>query len=79
LPLFDEHLPRNFLATFADHAHLASLLTLCDFAVDSSPAYCCTVLAEAPFLELPLVLAFAVARLADWSNFVISDEYGTSS
>jgi hypothetical protein len=64
LPLFDEHLPKKFLATFANHAHLASLLPLFDFAVDSLPAHCCTILAEAPFLELSFVLAFAVARLA---------------
>jgi hypothetical protein len=79
LPLLGEYLLRNFLATFANHTRLSSLLPLGNLAVDSSPAYCCTVLAEAPSLKLPLVLAFAVARLADWSNFVISDEYRTSS
>jgi hypothetical protein len=66
LSLFDEHFLRNFLATFAHQTRLALLLPLCDFAVDRSPAHCCAVLAEAPFLEPPLVLAFAVAMSAAW-------------
>jgi hypothetical protein len=66
LSLLDEYLLRKFLASFANHTRLASLLPLCDLAVDDLPAQCCTILAEAPFLELPLVLAFTVAMSAAW-------------
>lgn len=52
---------RDFLATFPHDTPLAFLLSFRDLAMDDIPAHCCVVLTEAPFLELPLVLALAMA------------------
>lgn len=58
-PLFFELLDLNMLSRLVDCTLLALVLTLLDLAVDGFPIFGCAVLAEAPFLELTLVLALA--------------------
>ena len=62
--LFVELFDLNMLSRLVDCAFLALSLTFLDLAVDGFPMLGCAVLAEAPFLELTLVLALAVATLA---------------
>jgi hypothetical protein len=64
--LFVEFLLRNLLSVSPDHTPFALLLPPCDLAANDVPALSFAVLAEAPFLELPLVLALAVAVLVTW-------------
>lgn len=60
--LFVELFDLEMLSRFVDCTFLALGLPLLDLAVDDFPIIGCAVLAEAPFLELTFVLAFAV----DW-------------
>lgn len=62
--LLDESLPRNFLSISPDNALLPLLFALRELEVDNAPGCSFAVFAESPLLELPLVLAFAVAVLA---------------
>jgi len=57
--LFDLYLPSRPI----DRTVLALVVTLLDLAVDGLPIFGCAVLAEAPFLELTLVLALAADGL----------------
>ena len=57
--LFDLYLPSRPI----DYTVLALVVTLLDLAVDGLPIFGCAVLAEAPFLELTLVLALAADGL----------------
>jgi len=54
--LFELYLPSRPI----DYTFLALVVTLLYLAVDGFPIFGCVVLAEAPFLELTLVLAFTV-------------------
>lgn len=58
--LFIEFFDLNMLSRLVDCTLLALSLTLLDLAVNGFPMFGRAVLAEAPFLELTLVLAFAV-------------------
>jgi len=58
--LFLNFLDPNKFSRLVDVTFLALGLTLLDFAVNGLPVFGGAVFAEAPFLELPLVLAFAV-------------------
>ena len=62
-PLFFELFDLNMLSRLVDCTLLALVLTLLDLAVDGFPIFGCAVLAEAPFLELTLVLALAADGL----------------
>ena len=57
--LFDLYLPSRPI----DYTVLALVVTFLDLAVDGLPIVGCAVLAEAPFLELTLVLALAADGL----------------
>lgn len=61
--LFVELFDLNMLSRLVDCTLLALVLTLLDLAVDGFPIIGCAVLAEAPFLELTLVLALAADGL----------------
>ena len=61
--LFVEFLDLNAPSRFVDCAILALDLPLLNLAVNGLPIFGCAVLAKAPFLELTLVLAFAVDGL----------------
>ena len=61
--LFVEFLDLNAPSRFVDCAILALELPFLNLAVNGLPIFGCAVLAEAPFLELTLVLAFAVDGL----------------
>ena len=61
--LFVELFDLNMLSRLVDCTLLALVLTLLDLAVDGFPIFGCAVLAEAPFLELTLVLALAEYEL----------------
>jgi hypothetical protein len=82
LSLLVECLLQNFLATSTHCTSLALLLPYRELTEDSVPAPCCAVLAETPFLELSLVLAFAVVVIvvsATCSKFAILAKCRTSS
>ena len=61
--LFVELFDLNMLSRLVDCTLLALVLRLLDLAVDGLPIVGCAVLAEAPFLELTLVLALAADGL----------------
>jgi hypothetical protein len=64
--LFVEFLVLDMLSGLVDCAFLALCVTFLDLAVDGFPMVGCAVLAEAPFLELTLILAFAADRSGEW-------------
>jgi hypothetical protein len=78
-PFLVEFLLRDFLSISPDHTHFALPLPQCDLATDDLPRLSCAVLAKAPFLELPLILAFPAAKLAIRSSFVNGKGVRTSS
>jgi hypothetical protein len=55
---------RNLLSISPDHSPFALRSPQFDLAAEDIPAFGFAVFAKVPFLELPLVLAFAVAELA---------------
>lgn len=59
---FVEFLDLDMFSKFVDCTFLALSLTSLDLAVDDFPILGLAVLAEAPFLELTLILAFAADR-----------------
>ena len=61
--LFVEFADLDMLSRLVDCALLALGVTFLDFAMDGFPMFGRAVFAEAPFLELTLVLAFAVDGL----------------
>lgn len=63
-PFLVEFLLGNSLSIFPNHSLFALHLPKSDLTADDIPALRFTVFAEAPFLELPLVLPFAVAMSA---------------
>ena len=66
--LFVEFFYLNVLSRFVDCTFLALVLPLLDLAVDGFPIFGCAIFAEAPFLELTFVLAFAVDGLGEYLN-----------
>jgi hypothetical protein len=60
--LFVEFLDPDMLSGPVDCAFLALCVTFLDLAVNGLPMFRCAVLAEAPFLELTLILAFPADR-----------------
>jgi hypothetical protein len=64
--LFVEFLVLDMLSGLVDCAFFALCVTFLDLAVNDFPMVGCVVLAEAPFLELTLILAFAVDRSGEW-------------
>ena len=63
-PFLVEFFLRNLHSIFPDHILLALHLPKSDLTADDIPSLSFTVFAEAPSLELPLVLALAVAMSA---------------
>jgi hypothetical protein len=63
-PFLVEFLLRNLHSIFPDHSLFALRLPKSDLTADNIPALSFTVFAKAPSLELPLVLALAVAMSA---------------
>lgn len=64
--LLVEFLGLDILSGLVNCAFLALSLTFLDLAVDDFPILGLAVLAEAPFLELTLVLAFTADRSEAW-------------
>jgi hypothetical protein len=64
--LFVQFLGLDMLSGLVDCAFLALCVSFLDFAVNDFPMFGCAVLAEAPFLELTLILAFAADRSGEW-------------
>jgi len=60
--LFVEFFRLDKLSRLVDCTLPVLLLTFLDLTVNYFPVFGCTVLSEAPFLELALVLAFAVGE-----------------
>ena len=52
---------------------LALVLPLLNFAVNDLPVFGCAIFTEAPFLELTLVLAFAVDGLGAYPSIHAED------
>jgi hypothetical protein len=66
--LFVKFLHVHILSRSVDCTSLALFLAPLDLAVDDFPIHGCTILPEAPFLELTLILSFAV----DWLEVCLS-------
>lgn len=62
--LFVDFLLLNMLSKLVDCTSLALSLAFFDLPVNNLPSCCCAVFPEPPFLELALILSFAVSTSA---------------